>query len=125
MGVYKDNRPTKDGKIWFYKLQYQDIDGTHKTKKSGRFATKKETEEAEFNFKMQLHTNVNQNEATFEDMIQLFLNFKKKHVRETTYYNYGNKLVYLKPLLKIKLKDFEYTQYGFMSSFRTHFFTQS
>ena len=45
MGVYKDNRPTKDGKIWFYKLQYQDIDGTHKTKKSGRFATKKEAEE--------------------------------------------------------------------------------
>ena len=111
MGVYKDNRPTKDGKIWFYKLQYQDIDGTHKTKKSGRFATKKEAEEAEFNFKMQLHTNVNQNEATFEDMIQLFLNFKKKHVRETTYYNYGNKLVYLKPLLKIKLKDFDYPQY--------------
>lgn len=107
MGVYKDNRPTKDGKTWFYKLQYQ----AHKTKKSGRFATKKEAEEAEFNFKMQLHTNVNQNEATFEDMIQLFLNFKKKHVRETTYYNYGNKLVYLKPLLKIKLKYFDYPQY--------------
>lgn len=34
MGVYKDNRPTKDGKIWFYKTQYEDIDGTHKTKKS-------------------------------------------------------------------------------------------
>ena len=31
-GVYK----TKDGKIWFYKTQYEVIDGTHKTKKSGR-----------------------------------------------------------------------------------------
>ena len=41
MGVYKDNRPTKDGKIWFYKLQYQDIDGTHKTKKSGDLLLKK------------------------------------------------------------------------------------
>lgn len=26
MGVYKDNRPTKDGKIWFYKTQYEDIE---------------------------------------------------------------------------------------------------
>ena len=50
MGVYKDNRPTKDGKIWFYKTQYEDIDGTHKTKKSGRYATKKEAEDAEFEF---------------------------------------------------------------------------
>ena len=47
MGVYKDNRPTKDGKIWFYKTQYEDIDGTHKTKKSGRYATKKEAEDAQ------------------------------------------------------------------------------
>ena len=42
MGVYKDNRPTKDGKIWFFKTQYEDIDGLYKTKKSGRFHTKKE-----------------------------------------------------------------------------------
>ena len=41
MGVYKDNRSTKDGKIWFYKNQYEDIDGTHKTKKYGRYVTKK------------------------------------------------------------------------------------
>ena len=54
MGVYKDNRPTKDGKIWFYKTQYDDIDGTHKTKKSGRYATKKEAEDAEFEFKSKL-----------------------------------------------------------------------
>ena len=29
-------------KYGFYKTQYEDIDGTHKTKKSGRYATKKE-----------------------------------------------------------------------------------
>lgn len=41
MGVNKDNRPTKDGKIRFYKTQHEDIDGTHKAKKSGRYTTKK------------------------------------------------------------------------------------
>ena len=40
-------------------------------------------------------------------MIELFLNFKKKRVRETTYYNYGNKIPYLKPLFKVKLKDYD------------------
>lgn len=41
MGVYKDNRPTKDGRIWFFKTQYEDIDGFFKTKKSGRFVLRK------------------------------------------------------------------------------------
>ena len=36
MAVYKDNRPTKDGKICFFKTQYEDFDGTKKPKKSGR-----------------------------------------------------------------------------------------
>lgn len=49
-GVYK----TKDGKIWFYKTQYEDIDGTHKTKKSGIYTTKKEAENAEFEFKLKI-----------------------------------------------------------------------
>ena len=47
VGIY-NNRPTKDGKIWFYKTQYEDIDGTHKTKKSDRYATKKGADDAEF-----------------------------------------------------------------------------
>ena len=84
MGVYKDNRPTKDGKMWFYKTQYEDIDGTHKTKKSGRYATKKEAEDAEFEFKLKLREY------------------------ENTLYGYNNKLPYLKSLYKVKLKDFNY-----------------
>ena len=70
----------------------EDFDGTKKPKKSGRFATKKEAEQAELEFKISLHEKVNHNEITFEEMIELFLNFKKKRVRETTYYNYGNKI---------------------------------
>lgn len=110
-GNLKDNRPTKDGRIWFFKINYEDLDGSKQTKKSGRYATKKEAEEAEFEFKRKLHEHINQNEITFEEMIELFLNFKKKRVRETTYYNYGNKLIYLKPLYKVKLKDFSYSQF--------------
>lgn len=84
MGVYKYNRATKDGMIYFLKHTYEDFDGTKKAKKSGRFATKKEAEEAELEFKMSLHEQANQNDMTFEEMIELFLNFKRKRVRDTT-----------------------------------------
>lgn len=111
MGVYKDNRPTKDGKIWFFKTQYEDIDGLFKTKKSGRYHTKKEAEQAELEFKIKIHEHENQNEMTFERLIELFLNFKETRVRENTYYGYKNKLPYLKPLYNIKVKDFNYIQF--------------
>lgn len=108
MGVYKDNRPTKDGKIWFYKTQYKDIDGTHKTKKSGRYATKKEVEDAEFEFKLKLREYENTNNVTFEEMIRMFIDFRKDKVKENTLYGYSNKLPYLKSLYKVKLKYFNY-----------------
>ncbi|NLL01785.1 MAG: site-specific integrase [Mollicutes bacterium] len=112
MSVYKDNnRPTNDGKVWFFKTQYEDLDGIHKTKKSGRFSTKKEAEEAEFNFKLKLHEHENQNDMTFGKMFQLFIDFKKKRVRANTLYGYINKRPYLEPLFNIKLKDFNYAQF--------------
>ena len=46
MGVYKAKEgKTKDGRIWFFKLRYQDMDGRNKQYKSGKYATKKEAEE--------------------------------------------------------------------------------
>ena len=108
MGVYKDNRPTKDGKIWFYKTQYEDIDGTHKTKKSGRYATKKEAEDAKFEFKLKLREYEKANNVTFEEIIRMFIGFRKDKIKENTLYGYNNKLPYLKSLYKVKLKDFNY-----------------
>ena len=77
MDVYKDNRPTKDGKIWFYKAQYEDIDGTHKTKKSGRYATKKEAEDSEFELKLKLREYENTNNVTFEEKLDYNCMFEK------------------------------------------------
>ncbi len=66
----------------------------------------KKTEAAEFAFKMKLHNNENQSTITFEEMMNLFIEYKKDKVKETTYYNYGNKKLCLEPLYKIKLKEF-------------------
>lgn len=48
---------------------------------------------------------------TFKDMIYIYIDYKKDKVKETTYYNYGNKKVYLEPLYNIKLKDFNIMQF--------------
>lgn len=45
-------------------------------------------------------------------MMNLFIDFKKDKVKETTFYNYGNKKLYLEPLYKIKLKDFNINKFG-------------
>jgi integrase len=111
MGIYKDKEVTKDGKQWFFKIRYDDIDGSHKQKRSGRFATKKEAEEAEFNFKLRIHNHENQSTMTIEEMMNLFIDYKKDKVRETTMYNYGNKKNYIKPLYNIKLKEFNIIQF--------------
>lgn len=111
MGIYKDKEITKDGKQWFFKIRYEDIDGSHKSKKSGRFATKKEAESAEFAFKLKLHNHENQSTITLEEMMNLFIDYKKDKVRDTTMYNYGNKKRYLEPLYNIPLKDFNIIQF--------------
>lgn len=52
MGVYKaKSGKTKDGRVWFFRVRYQDIDGRNAKYKSGKFATKKEAEDAEREFR--------------------------------------------------------------------------
>lgn len=72
MAVYKDNRPIKDGKIWFFKIQYEDFDGTKKPKKSGRFATKKEVVDNERMFMVTSTDKVEDNNMTFKDLYDEF-----------------------------------------------------
>ena len=38
MGVYKaKSGKTKDGRVWFFRVRYQDIDGRNAQYKSGKF----------------------------------------------------------------------------------------
>lgn len=121
MNLYKQkwsHKAPSGGEIFSY--------GSHKQKRSGRFATKKEAEAAEFAFKLKLHNHENQSTITFEQMIDLFIEYKKDKVKETTFYNYGNKKLYLKPLYKIRLKEFNIMQFESWKSYinSTHLSTK-
>ena len=109
MGVYKAKEgKTKDGRIWFFKLRYQDMDGRNKQYKSGKYATKKEAEEAELEFRLKIHKHENMDKITIDEMIDLFVENRTStiEVKPTTLYNYGNKKNYLKCLLSIISSDF-------------------
>lgn len=114
MGVYKAKEgKTKDGRIWFFKLRYQDMDGRNKQYKSGKYATKKEAEDAELEFRLKIHRHENMDKITIDEMIDIFIENRTStiEVKPTTLYNYSNKRTHLKSLLNIKLKDFNINHY--------------
>ena len=47
MPVYKDPKPSKNGNCWFFKINFQDSFGNNRQKKSKKYATKKEAQDAE------------------------------------------------------------------------------
>lgn len=114
MGVYKaKSGKTKDGRVWFFRVRYQDIDGRNAQYKSGKFATKKEAEDAELEFRLKIHRHKNMDKITLDEMINIFVENRTStiEVKPTTLYNYGNKRTHLKSLLNIKLKDFNINHY--------------
>lgn len=74
MGVYKaKSEKTKDGRVWFFRVRYQDIDGRNAQYKSGKFATKKEAEDAELEFRLKIHRHENMDKITLDEMIDIFI----------------------------------------------------
>lgn len=97
MGVYKaKSEKTKDGRVWFFRVRYQDIDGRNAQYKSGKFATKKEAEDAELEFRLKIHRHENMDKITLDEMIDIFIENRIStiEVKPTTLYNYGNKRIH-------------------------------
>ena len=86
MNIYK-GKPTKDGRIYFFRVRYKDITGETKEYSSPKYATKKEAEKALSLFKLKENQNVKKEfsivaSAYFEEM------YKKR--KESTVYCYEN-----------------------------------
>ena len=114
MGVYKaKSGKTKNGRVWFFRVRYQNVDGRNAQYKSGKFATKKEAEDAELEFRLKIHRYENMNKITLDEMIDVFIENRTStiEVKPTTLYNYENKKNYLKSLLSVRLKNFNINHY--------------
>ena len=104
MGV-QDKRITKDGRCWYYKLRYDELDGSHAQKRSKKYATKKEALEGERQFELYLDKNINKSNMTFKDLYLAYYDYQKDKVKQTTIKTYLDRIKYLELLSNIKLDD--------------------
>jgi len=112
MPIYKSKKPTKSGKVFFFKVSYIDSFGNKKQKSSKLYEKKSEARDAELKFLSQLKENRNAPmDMTFEDLYYKFREFQDDKIRDSTKRNYVNKLKYLTPFMKIKCKDYTIDHY--------------
>jgi len=75
MAVYKDPKPTKNGRAWYFKFSYKDAFGATKQYRFKRYLTKKETSYAERMFSVTSTDIVEDNNMTFKDLYDEFKKF--------------------------------------------------
>ena len=86
MNIYK-GKPTKDGRIYFFKSRYKDISGDIKEYTSPKYATKKEAEKALSLFKLKENKT---SKRIFETIAQAYFEEMYKKRKESTVYCYEN-----------------------------------
>ena len=113
MPVYKSKSETKDGRSWFFKVQYSNnLDPEPKTMISKKYASKNEAMEAEHDFLISVAENKNVPvDMTFSELYQKFLEFKKDKVKHSTWRTYDYQSRYIQCFMKVKCVAYNIKQY--------------
>lgn len=125
MAVYKSNKPTKDGRQYFYRIKYKDIFGTTHDYTSQKFKTLKEAtqEEALYRIKIQKQ-EINISSITFEQIINEYMLYKSKSVKKQTMSRINDRMNYIRTLGKFKINDFDLNKYNiFKNDLESHNFS--
>ena len=109
MAVYQSKSVTKDGKSFFYKVQYTTGDSEEtRTKVSEKYATREEAMQAEHDFLIWIvdYKDVPV-DMTFQELYDKFIEDRKQVCKFTTLATYPNMYKYLKVFMKIKCVDYD------------------
>lgn len=109
MAVYQSKSVTKDGKSFFYKVQYTTGDSEEtRTKVSKKYATREEAMQAEHDFLIWIvdYKDVPV-DMTFQELYDKFIENRKQVCKFTTLATYPNMYKYLKVFMKIKCVDYD------------------
>ena len=107
----KQSEWTKDGRKWIFQTRYTDLSGNVKKYKSRKFHTKKEAQEAERLFFLELDKYRPDNNMTFRDLYLAFYKYQEDKVKETTIHTYLDRMRYMQYLDNVKVKDFNLQHY--------------
>ena len=102
---------TKDGRKWIFQTRYKDLNGKIKKYKSKKFFTKKEAQEAERVFFLNLDKYRPDNDMTFKDLYLAFYEYQEDKVKETTLHTYKDRMRYMALLDNLKVKEFNLQHY--------------
>lgn len=107
MPIYKSKTPTKDGRLYFFKVNYTDVFGNHKQYKSKKYSLRSEAIHEEAIFLSGSGTiDKKQNDMTFGQLYEKFYQNRECEVKETTKQNYANKYKKIECFSNIKCRDF-------------------
>lgn len=101
MAIYKEKNKkkySKDGRSWYFRTYYNDLNGNRKQKTSKMFLTKAEAQDAERTFLMNYEK---QKDLDFESLTLIYLKEYKKKNKEETYENTKNRITkHILPVFK-------------------------
>lgn len=110
MPIYKIKNGTKDGRNYYFRALYTNIDGTRKQYKSKKFTTRQETQEAESNFILKHDKYLTKNassDMTFSELIELYFEYQTNKVKLTTFETYEDRKKYFECIGKVRVKDLD------------------
>ena len=115
MAIYQEknkNRWTKDGRSWYFRVYYTDIDGKRKQKQSPKYYTKEKCIQEEKRFIEDMKEyEINYVDMSFKDLYRDYYIFQKDKVRESTLDIYALRYPYLDILTYIKIREFKLEHY--------------
>lgn len=110
MPVYKD-KPTKDGRSWYFKIHYIDLYGNNKQYKSKKYSSKAAAKEAEREYMIQLGEQAS-DIHTFSEAADELLAYQKTRMQPKGYDGLKYKVDYTKNLLgNIPINKLTVSQY--------------
>ena len=112
MAIYK-GKPTKDGRIYFFRVKYKTLYGDIKDYSSQKYKTKKEAEHEEMLFKL---NNEKRNKSgislTFAEIYDEYMIRHSKEIKPQTVIKTNDLFKHFEPIKNIKINDFSLAKYN-------------
>lgn len=114
MAIYKCE-PTKDGRIYFFRVKYKTLLGETKDYSSKKFKTKKEAEHEERLFKINIEKqDISSVSLTFYDIYNEYMLKHSKEIKKQSVVKINNQFKQLSSIHKIKINSFDLSKYNLL-----------
>ena len=117
MAVYKSNKPTKDGRQYFFRIKYKDIFGESRDYTSKKFKNLKEAKQEEALYRIKIQKQeISTSSITFEQIINEYMLYKSKSVKKQSLIKINDKMNHIRILNSIKINNFDLNKYNVFRS---------